>query len=186
MPTCSNCDSPIVDGRRCENCGYLSQTEASKKKEEKAKRKLLQDDEPEEEFNPQELSDKLHWIFKKYEVEDTTSMYDIEERQKNKGMALLSYLGILVLIPWFAKRGEKYIQFHVKQGINLFILWIISVVVVNFLSGALRGTIPVGVFDILNILVNTFFAIIMIVGIFNVLMEKAKALPIIGKIKIIK
>lgn len=43
---------------------------------------------------------------------------DIEE---NKGIALLSYLGILCLVPLLVKKESKFCQFHAKQGLILFI-----------------------------------------------------------------
>lgn len=47
---------------------------------------------------------------------------DIEE---NKVIAAIGYIGILCLIPLLAKRESKFAQFHGKQGLVLFIAWII-------------------------------------------------------------
>ncbi len=44
---------------------------------------------------------------------------DIEE---NKVIAALSYLWILFLIPLLLKRDSKFVQFHAKQGLVLFII----------------------------------------------------------------
>ena len=48
---------------------------------------------------------------------------DIEE---NKILALLSYLGVLVLVPLFGKKDSPFVQFHAKQGLVLLIGWVIS------------------------------------------------------------
>lgn len=44
---------------------------------------------------------------------------DVEE---NKAMAALSYIWILCLIPLLLKRSSKFVQFHAKQGVVLFIV----------------------------------------------------------------
>ncbi len=48
---------------------------------------------------------------------------DIEE---NKVVAALSYLGPLFFIPLFLKRESPFCQFHAKQGLALFIVWIVG------------------------------------------------------------
>ncbi len=48
---------------------------------------------------------------------------DIEE---NKVIAALSYLWILFLVPLLLKRQSKFVQFHAKQGLVLFIVEIIG------------------------------------------------------------
>lgn len=53
-----------------------------------------------------------------------------EDVEKGKGMAWLSYLGILWLIPLLAMKENAFCKFHVKQGIILTILlfavWIVG------------------------------------------------------------
>ena len=41
--------------------------------------------------------------------------------QDGKGIAWLSYLGILFLIPLLTKKENKFCKFHVKQGLVLLI-----------------------------------------------------------------
>lgn len=45
--------------------------------------------------------------------------------EKNKGMAVLSYIGILCLIPLLAAKESKFAQFHAKQGLVLFLFWVV-------------------------------------------------------------
>lgn len=47
---------------------------------------------------------------------------DIDE---NKGVAALSYIGILCLVPLLAKKDSKYCQANAKQGLALFLLEIV-------------------------------------------------------------
>jgi len=49
--------------------------------------------------------------------------------EEGKGLAWLSYLGILFLVPLFTQRQNPYTMFHVRQGIVLMGLWIIWFIV---------------------------------------------------------
>ncbi|MFA6511661.1 MAG: DUF4870 domain-containing protein [Patescibacteria group bacterium] len=51
---------------------------------------------------------------------------DIDE---NRVIAALSYVGILFLLPMLLKRDSKFAQFHAKQGLVLFIGWLIAIFV---------------------------------------------------------
>ena len=56
--------------------------------------------------------------------------------QEEKTMALLSYIGLLFLIPMLARKDSKFAQFHAKQGMVLFgldialwiVVWIINMI----------------------------------------------------------
>ncbi len=47
---------------------------------------------------------------------------------KQKGIALLSYLWILTLIPLLTNRDDRFIHYHAKQGLLLFLIWIIFII----------------------------------------------------------
>lgn len=48
-----------------------------------------------------------------------------EDAQQNRDIAALSYVWILSLVTYFAKRDSAYVRFHARQGIVLFILSIL-------------------------------------------------------------
>lgn len=114
---------------------------------------------------------------------DTTSEYEAEDIEKNKVMALLSYLWILFLVPLFAAKDSKFARFHANQGIILAIIE----TVVSILFGIL-GNIPfIGwIFSILSGLFDLVCLIFVFLGIYNAATGKAKELPIIGKYRILK
>jgi len=56
---------------------------------------------------------------------DVTVDKDVEE---GKGIAWLSYLGLLFLVPLLAKKDNKFCKYHVKQGIVLVIVWVIFLI----------------------------------------------------------
>ncbi len=105
---------------------------------------------------------------------DTTAEYDAADINNNKVMAILAYIGILVLVPVFAAKESKFARFHANQGLVLFI--------VSVILGALANIPLIGwAFSVLNIVTFVFC----VLGIVNAATGKAKELPIIGSIKIL-
>lgn len=111
---------------------------------------------------------------------DTTSQYDPQDIEKNKVMALLSYIGFLFIVPLFAAKDSKFARFHANQGIVLFI----AAIVLNIVS-VLLGYIPV-VGWILAWVMRVIWWALAVLGIVNALNGKAKQLPLIGGITILK
>ncbi len=99
-----------------------------------------------------------------------------EQKTPSKGgdknmIAILSYLGILVIIPLLVAKNDEFVKYHVKQGL---------VLLITFIAISFVAWIPIlgwlfGFFAWLTCLV------LMIIGIINVLGGKKKQLPIIGK-----
>jgi uncharacterized membrane protein len=52
-----------------------------------------------------------------------------QDIEKNRTIASLSYFGLLCLIPLFGKRHSKFVQFHAKQGLALFGLEVLCMLV---------------------------------------------------------
>jgi len=111
---------------------------------------------------------------------DTTASYAEQDIKDNKMMALLSYIGLLWLIPIFAAKESAYAQYHVNQGIVLTIAGIVVgiasfvitlIPIVGWIVGPIVSLIPLAY---------------MILGIINVCDGKAKELPFIGKYRILK
>ena len=105
-----------------------------------------------------------------------------------KGMAVLAYFGILVLIPMFAAKQDPFARYHANQGLVLFILTMISSVLSNVLTSILIEISPVltlvvsGLFGILTLI----FCIFALVGIIHAVKGQTKPLPLIGGIKLLK
>ena len=104
-------------------------------------------------------------------TETKSESKDVEE---NKMMAVLSYLGILVLIPLLTKKDSPYAMFHAKQGLALLITEVIAVPVYIVLA-----FIPfLGWF--LSVVVWLFLLVMIILGIVNAASGNMKELPLIG------
>ena len=83
---------------------------------------------------------------------------------------ILSYLGILVIIPLLMKENDAFIKFHVRQGLVLLCIEVI----VWILSGMVWMLWPV--YQIINLGV----LILIIIGIINVVQGREKELPLVG------
>jgi len=113
--------------------------------------------------------------------------------QDNKLMAVLSYLGILLLIPLAtsAHKTSPYVKFHLNQGIILVIFEIAFSVVYGILV-AIATAIMIASWGLGSVLMVIFGllwfvpAALVILGIINSATGKFKELPIIGKFKILK
>ena len=119
----------------------------------------------------------------------TEGYFDQNEVRQNKGMGVLSYLGILVLIPLLAgdKRSE-YVKHHANQGLVLFILSSLVDLVEGEWVWGLHSIIHFGggifswIFDILGLA----FLVLMVMGIVAACRGERRELPLIGKIKFFK
>ena len=118
-----------------------------------------------------------------FDTKDETADFDAKDIEENKVMAILAYIGILVLIPLLAAKESKFARYHTNQGFTLFLFGFCSCVVLEIL-----GIIPVVgiVFTILGSLVGLCFFILMILGIVNAAQGFAKELPFIGKYRFLK
>ena len=114
--------------------------------------------------------------------------YAPTEAQMKKGMAILSYFGILVLIPIFAAKNDPFARYHANQGLVLFILLTVCSVLSNVLTNILYEISPMlvlvvsGVFGLLTFI----FCIFALIGIIRAAKGQMKPLPLIGGIKILK
>lgn len=114
---------------------------------------------------------------------DSTNEFTQEDIECNKVMAVLAYLSWLVIIPLFGAKGSKFARFHCNQGIVLAITELVVVIICGILDG-----IPVigWVFGIIEGLMGLVCFIFAMLGIINAANGRAKDLPIVGNIRILK
>lgn len=116
---------------------------------------------------------------------DAGSGFDPQDAQQNKVMAILSYLGFLVLIPAFTAKDSKFVRFHANQGLLLFICECAYGVLIRIMDGvfgAIRLPFVPSAFKLLFIV----FLVFSIIGIVNAAKGKAQKLPVIGSFDILK
>ena len=115
---------------------------------------------------------------------DTTSQFDPQDINDNKGMSVLAYIGILFLIPLLACPNSRFARYHTNQGLVLFLLELaIGVVTSIFAFIPVIGPIIGGLISAVG---GIFTLVLMILGIINAAQGQAKELPLIGKITLLK
>lgn len=96
----------------------------------------------------------------------------MEDTNKGKNIGMAIVANIIFFIPLLTDaKNDPFVKFHVKQGLVLFISWIISGIV---------GIIPI-IGWILAPLMSLALLILLIIGILNAAKGEQKELPIIGK-----
>lgn len=118
------------------------------------------------------------------------------DAQENKLMAVLSYLGILVLIPLLAAKESRFAQYHANQGLVLLIVGVVGftgLFILSTVASFVLGNIPVlgaliGVLlgGLLYFVAWISLMVAMIIGIVNAANGKEKSLPVIGKYNVLK
>lgn len=131
---------------------------------------------------------------------DYTNQYAPQDIQEGRVMSILAYFGILFFLPLVVTPNSKYGRFHANQGL-LLLLWGVAVGVVNGILYAICRVIfgqevwgiYVGmsgagsfIYGLLSFLISVPGIYLFIVGLINAINNRAKELPFIGKIRIIK
>lgn len=90
--------------------------------------------------------------------------------KKNTGMAIVAY--IIFFIPLLTdSKNDPFVKYHVKQGLVLFIFYIIA---------SVCGYIPF-IGWIISAILSVLALIFLIIGIVNAVNGKQEPLPVIGK-----
>lgn len=123
---------------------------------------------------------------------------DATDVQNNKVMAVLAYIGILVLVPLFGAKESEYARYHTKQGLlNCIasIVYAIASAIINGVVGAIFkptftffGYVPNPVAAIISTVLSIgslVFLAFAILGIVNAVQGKCKELPVLGKLTIL-
>lgn len=118
-----------------------------------------------------------------------TPQQDVEQ---NKVMAVLAYVGILVLIPILAAKESKFARFHANQGLILLITGVafsifvpVVIKIVAFISYVLAGIVGIAL-GIALVLAWLLLFVLAIIGIINAVKGEFKQLPLIGQFQILK
>ena len=167
MPFCRQCGMELKEGVRfCPGCGTPVEEPAQTTQQNST------------------TKDNFAAVFN---TADTTSQYDPADVEKNKAMGVLAYLSWLVLIPIFAAKDSKFARFHANQGLVLLIASAIFGVVRWVLSEILFAiSWRLYFVTVIISLLGLVFLALAIIGIVNAATGKAKELPVIGQIRILK
>jgi len=89
--------------------------------------------------------------------------------------AIIGYIWILFLVPLLAKKDNKFALYHAKQGMMLFIVW-----VVFFVATLIVGWVPI-IGLLLSALMWIVLLVLFVIGIINAATGKYAPLPVVGK-----
>lgn len=161
MAFCNKCGKEIpVGANNCPNCGAPAGNAQQ---------------------NAQNAQDFVNNIMN---TADTTSQFDPQDINDNKGMSVLAYIGILFLIPLLACPNSRFARYHTNHGLVLFLLEVAIGVVTGIF-----GIIPIAgliIGGLISAVGGIFTLVLMILGIINAAQGQAKELPLIGKITLLK
>ena len=188
MAFCRNCGQPIDDNAAvCASCG------AAQTVQEAAPQQPVYQQAPQQAAPQQPV----------YQQAPQAQPAPAVDPTEDKSLAWLSYFGILLLIPLFARKASKFCQYHVRQGAILFATCLAYTIVTQVLLAIINAVTPkqikylwyvpyeapsaiYEVFNIIFSLGSIFFLVIAIIGIVNAVKGDEKELPVLGKIKLLE
>ena len=97
-------------------------------------------------------------------------MEEVPKKNQKNILAIVSYFGVFCLVPILMEEKDKFVKFHARQGLVLFIAEIATQIINRIpIFGWFTGSIAWGLWGILSL-----------IGVINVLNNKQIPLPIIG------
>jgi uncharacterized membrane protein len=94
-------------------------------------------------------------------------------------MLVLSYLGILALIPLLVKKDDKEVQWHAKNGLGLTVAWILLWIVIAIIERFMPAIVGCGVAVVHCVLALGFLAVI-VLAIMKALKGERMRFPVIS------
>lgn len=102
-----------------------------------------------------------------------------EEIDTGKGMAIVCYFNLLVIIPLLFEKSNNFVRYHINQGLSLCLFTIVTGVIKLMLNDFLLYSY------IFAILMALLIIIMVVIGIKNVCSGEEKPLPIIGNFNLL-
>lgn len=164
MAVCSKCGARVDDGATvCPNCGAPMPQGSAGDRFREEMRNIGDTAESTAEFTPDDI-------------------------RENKVVSVFAYIGILFLAPLLAAGKSKFARYHTNQGLVLFLFSLVYGVatwLVRWIIGLILPPVAAVLGVIFNI-ASLVFLVLAVIGIVNVCNGKAKDLPVIGRIRLLK
>jgi len=146
--------------------------------------KVGRPDRRKEEFQVSDFNEDLNRIMN--DAEDTTEYFEPEDIEKNKWVCALAYLSILFFLPLVVCPNSRYGKYHANQALILFLVSVIGNVAFGIARKMLSVVFMGWAVSIASTIWGLLIFLFMLMGIFNVLGGRAKELPVIGKLRLIR
>lgn len=120
-------------------------------------------------------------------TDDRTAQFEEADIAENRTAAAFAYLGVLVFVPLTAAKGSRFARFHANQGLALLAVWVAYGIAVEIVSNAFLG-ISWGLYQMFQMvrLSGLVFPALVLIGIRNAVSGRAKELPLIGKLRLLR
>ncbi len=108
---------------------------------------------------------------------------DKADTEKNRALGIISYIGILFIVPILMSTKSKFARYHANQGLVIFL----ATVILGLICGVI-STIPfMGMIgELLSSILSLVAFVYEILGIVSAAKGEMKDLPVVGKFKILK
>jgi len=93
-------------------------------------------------------------------------------------MLVLSYLGILSLIPLLTKKDDKEVQWHAKNGLALTIAWVALWIVIAIVEHFMPAVVGCGI-ALVHCVLALGFLVVIIMAIMKALKGERMRFPVI-------
>lgn len=93
-------------------------------------------------------------------------------------MLVLSYLGILALIPLLTKKDDREVQWHAKNGLALTIAWVLLWIVVAIVEHFMPAVVSCGI-ALVHCVIALGFIVVIIMAIMKALKGERMRFPVI-------
>lgn len=101
-------------------------------------------------------------------------MANKSDAEQNKWMGVIAYFGILSVIPFFAAKKSPFAQHHAKQGLTLFLAWVLIGIASMFLPWTME--------DLVDLVAGIAIFVLGIMGIMNAWKGTMWEMPVLGSI----
>ena len=205
MTFCKNCSQQLNDDAVfCAACGTPVKAEAQPQQNQQAQQ--AQQAQPQQNQQAQQAQQNQQQQprqgYQQPYAQSPAQTYPVTPTEKGeKGFALLSYIGVLLLVPILVKDKSDYCRFHVYEGAKLcacmtlysIITSIILAIVGAIFPAQLRYTyytsyfepsIPYVIVFVIFGIGSVFFIVLAILGIINAVKGYKKPLPILDQINL--
>ncbi len=164
MAFCLRCDAPVDGMPFCPVCGAAQEEPGAA---------------------PTDRSAKSGAAEREAVREEVYCQGDISE---NRGMAALSYLGLLCLVPYFAARTSPFAHGHAVRGMNLMLLevgYLLLTSILNAICSLIAWQLALVVSTAFSIC-GLLFVGLSAIGIWTVCRGQSRSLPLVGAFRLIR
>lgn len=185
MPFCSKCGEPVTENDKfCPKCG----TPTAQQPQAAPDMPVMPNVQPAPGAGQQNSGDFAAQVAALNNTADTTAEFDPADIASNKAMAILSYFGLLVLIPLLAAKNSRFARFHANQGLIVLIAGVVGTIGQRVLGLVLKYIPYIGgvLAGLIGFAVSAVLLVLTVLGIINAAQGKAKELPVIGKFQLLK